>query len=245
MSSKAELNLGKVLGNELVTITIGKEKRKFTLHKQLLCESVEYFRGAFSVGGFQESHSSCMDMPEDDPEAFELFVHWLYRGEVRRATKCTDSVQFFQLYIFAEKLCLNELANKTMDAIQAIIKDLDDPPQCTLEQMDGVWRNTSSTSPLRKWLIHVLIFDVWGHDYVWDDEGSGTPEEKTLPVITEVLISFWQLFKDHEDLYASFFTQLHKHPEGNSPPCAFDFNDSRPCTYHRHSEGEVCHFKTP
>ncbi|KAF7893301.1 uncharacterized protein EAF02_000839 [Botrytis sinoallii] len=185
----AGLNLGKVLGNELVTITIGKEKQKFTLHKQLLCESVEYFRAAFSAGGFQESHSSCMDMPEDDPEAFELFVHWLYRGEVRRATKLTDIDQFLKLYVFSEKF---------------------------QEQLDGVWRNTSSTSPLRKWLIRLLVYNVW------DDERSGTPEKKTFPLNTEELISLWQLFKDHEDLYASFFTQLHKHPADNPPPCPFE-----------------------
>ncbi|KAF7929325.1 uncharacterized protein EAE98_005244 [Botrytis deweyae] len=235
MSSMAELNLGKVLGNELVTITIGKEKQKFTLHKQLLCESVDYFRGAFSVGGFQESHSSCMDMPEDDPEAFELFLHWLYRGEVRRATKLTDIDQFLKLYVFSEKLCLNEVANKTMDAIQEMNYDLYTLPKCSLEQLDGVWRNTSSTSPLRKWLIHLLVYNVWDH------EGSGTPEKKTFPLKTEELISLWQLFKDHEDLYASFFTQLHKHAADNPPPFGFDFNDSSPCAYHRHSEGEVCH----
>ncbi|TGO15881.1 hypothetical protein BTUL_0034g00020 [Botrytis tulipae] len=240
MSSMTGLNLGKVLGNELVTITIGKEKQKFTLHKQLLCESVEYFRAAFSAGGFRESQNSSMDMPEDNPEAFELFIHWLYRGEVRRATKLEDIDQFFQLHIFAEKLCLNELANKTMDEIQTISDDLDDFPQCSLDQVDGVWRNTSSTSPLRKWLIHLLVYNVW----VWDDGEFGTAEKKTFPLDTKELISLWQLFKDHEDLYASFFTQLHKHTADHPPPCAHDHSHWRPCAFHRHSEGEVCHFKT-
>ncbi|THV48588.1 hypothetical protein BGAL_0239g00100 [Botrytis galanthina] len=230
MSSMTGLNLGKVLGNELVTITIGKEKQKFTLHKRLLCESVEYFRAAFS--GFRESQSSSMDMPEDNPEAFELFIHWLYRGEVRSATKLTDVDQFLQLYIFAEKLCLNELANKTMDAIQAISDDLDESPQCSLEQLDGVWRNTSSESPLRKWLIRILVYDVWA----WDDEGLSI-----FPLDTEKTISLWPLFKDHEDLYAHFFAQVHKYAAYYSPPCACHFNDLKPCAYHRHSEGEVCH----
>ncbi|KAF7949360.1 uncharacterized protein EAE97_002869 [Botrytis byssoidea] len=173
------------LGNELVTITIAKEKQKFTLHKQLLCESVEYFRAAFSAGGFRESQTSSMDMPEDDPEAFELFIHWLYRGEVRRATELTDIDQFLQLYIFAEKLCLNGLANKTMDAIQAISDDFNEFTQCSLEQMDGVWRNTSSTSPVRKWLILILVYNVWG----WENEGISTDEKKTFPLDTEKIIS--------------------------------------------------------
>lgn len=226
----------RVLGNELVTITIGKEKQKFTLHKRLLCESVEYFRAAFSAGGFRESQNSSMDMPEDNPEAFELFIHWLYRGEVRRATKLTDIDQFLQLYIFAEKLCLNELANNTMDAIQMISDDLNEFPQCSLEQLDGVWRNTSSTSPLRKWLILILVHDVWA----WENEGLSTAKKKTFPLDTEKIISLWPLFKDHEDLYASFFAQLHKYAADNPPPCAYHFGNWKSCAFHRHSEGEVC-----
>ncbi|TGO68100.1 hypothetical protein BOTNAR_0030g00220 [Botryotinia narcissicola] len=223
-----------------MTSMTGKEKQKFTLHKQLLCESVEYFRAAFSAGGFRESQTSSMDMPEDDPEAFELFIHWLYRGEVRRAAKVTDIDQFLQLYIFAEKLCLKELANKTMDEIQSISGDLNEFPQCSLEQLDGVWRNTSSTSPLRKWLILVLVYSVW----VSENGGLSTAEKKTFSLDTEKIISLWQLFKDYEDLYASFFTQLYKHTADHPPPCANNYSHWRPCAFHRHSEGEVCHFKT-
>ncbi|KAJ8069701.1 hypothetical protein OCU04_000126 [Sclerotinia nivalis] len=77
MTSSKFSNLGIALGHELVTVTVGKEKRKFVLHRQLLCDSVPYFRSAFSAGGFKESQESSMDMPEDEPEAFELFINWL------------------------------------------------------------------------------------------------------------------------------------------------------------------------
>ncbi|TGO85245.1 hypothetical protein BPOR_0416g00050 [Botrytis porri] len=118
-------NLGKSLGYELVTIIVGKEKRKFAVHKQLICESVTYFRGAFSAGGFKESQDCSMDIPEDDPGVFEYFMHWLYRGTVPEAKILENFDQLLGVYIFAEKLCVNELANKAIDALQAISKSDD------------------------------------------------------------------------------------------------------------------------
>ncbi|EDN97951.1 predicted protein [Sclerotinia sclerotiorum 1980 UF-70] len=50
MASSKFPNLGIALGNEVVAIVVGKEKRKFVLHKQLLCYSVPYFRRTFSAG---------------------------------------------------------------------------------------------------------------------------------------------------------------------------------------------------
>ncbi|KAF5877974.1 uncharacterized protein Bfra_000139 [Botrytis fragariae] len=228
MGSSDDFNLGKSLGYELVTIIVGKEKRKFAVHKQLICESVAYFRGAFSVGGFKESQDCSMDIPEDEPGVFEYFMHWLYRGTL------------LGVYIFAEKLCVNELANKAINAIQAISKsdDFDQLPDCIVEHADKIWKSTSPTFPLRKWYIHALVYDAW------DFEASIDKKKKAFMLDMAELVILWELFKDHRDLYVSLFTPVQKHSADDPPECQFEEDKWDDCYFHRHSEGEVCHLTT-
>ena len=46
--------LHRSLGDEAVTIVIGRERKKYNLHKKLLCNAVPYFAKAFN-GQFAES----------------------------------------------------------------------------------------------------------------------------------------------------------------------------------------------
>ncbi|KAK6613827.1 ankyrin repeat-containing protein [Botrytis cinerea] len=224
MSLSDSFNLGKSLGHELVTIVVGKEKRKFAVHKQLICESVAYFRGAFSAGGFKESQECSMDMPEDEPGVFEYFMHWLYRGTVPEAKALEDFDQLLGVYIFAEKLCVNDLANKAIDAIQAITKSgkFHQVPDCKVHA-DNIWKNTSPTSPLRKWCIHELVYNSW------DIEASLEKKKKKA-----FSVGYGRI--DHS-------VGALQRPPG-SLYCPFQEENWDDCYFHRHSEGEVCHLKT-
>jgi hypothetical protein len=59
-------------GDELVTIYIGGAFKNFVVHK-LICESAEYSDQAFN-GRFIEGRKGVMDLPEDHPGAFSLFI---------------------------------------------------------------------------------------------------------------------------------------------------------------------------
>lgn len=48
------------------------------IHKYLLCTRVPYFRKLFE-STFKEGAEQAETLPEDDPNAFVLFVQWLYR----------------------------------------------------------------------------------------------------------------------------------------------------------------------
>ncbi|KAF7906773.1 hypothetical protein EAF00_001051 [Botryotinia globosa] len=220
MSSSDRHNLGKSLGHEVVTIVVGKEKRKFVVHKQLVCESVAYFRSAFSAGGFKESQDC---IPEAKIPA--------------------DLDQLLDVYVFAEDLCVNELANKAIDAIQAISEsyDLYELPECTVKHADTIWKSTSPSSPLRKWCIHALVYGAW--DFEASDEKKKKKKKKKNAFLldTAELGTLWELFKDHQDLYVSFFAQVQKHSVENPPECPFEEDNWVDCYFHRHSEGEVCH----
>ncbi|QSZ35251.1 hypothetical protein DSL72_008120 [Monilinia vaccinii-corymbosi] len=226
-------NIGAMLGTELVTIIVGEEKRKFVVHQQLICGSVWYFDVAFSTSRFREGQEKRMEMPEDDPEAFELFTHWLYRGSVPRPFDADGFDHLVSLYVFAEKLCINEVADKTIDAI--ISGDYSMQPEMTPKRVERIWLNTLPTSPLRKWCIHALV------DKLCDFE---TPdEEKETPGFLNRfnLVQLWDIMPYNCDLYTAFFLQAQEHSAVNLPKDAFTAGGWERCYFHQHSEEEFCH----
>jgi hypothetical protein len=68
----------------MVTIYVGPERKDFIVHKKLLCESAQFFKGALTRD-FEEAHKGEIVMPEDSPGAFSLYVDWIYRTTLPRA----------------------------------------------------------------------------------------------------------------------------------------------------------------
>jgi hypothetical protein len=100
-----------------VTIYVGPYRQRFDVRKNLLCKAAKFFEGAFCTD-FNRS----MDMPEDDPIAFSLFIEWLYHGALPNVQSQSYVDSLYDLYIFAEKICMNsdDLENYTMDKIQDV-----------------------------------------------------------------------------------------------------------------------------
>lgn len=95
---------------ELVTLYVGAAKTPFLLPLKHL-EAVPFFQKAFS-GRFVEAKSRTMEMPEDNPDAFCIFIRWLYRG-IAEPDKVIASIEIWtQLLLMADKWCLDELTLK-------------------------------------------------------------------------------------------------------------------------------------
>ena len=59
---------------EQITIFVGTDKARFTIAKDLLVSS--FFERALT-GPFKEAGSGILELPEEDPPAFELFINYL------------------------------------------------------------------------------------------------------------------------------------------------------------------------
>ncbi|KAK5747446.1 hypothetical protein LTR17_000087 [Elasticomyces elasticus] len=66
---------------ETGTAFVGANRLRLVLHKGLLLANANFFQGAFS-GHFLESSSNAVELVEEDPAIFLIFVHWLYTGQV-------------------------------------------------------------------------------------------------------------------------------------------------------------------
>jgi hypothetical protein len=99
-------------GSTVVAVTVGAkskwEKKTFTIHKDLLCRSSDYFKKAVD-GPFIENARGELELPVDCPMVFELFYQWLYTGEYFEhklyfdGTEALSSELFwYEVYKFAE-----------------------------------------------------------------------------------------------------------------------------------------------
>ncbi|KAL8868402.1 MAG: hypothetical protein Q9198_008190 [Flavoplaca austrocitrina] len=70
-------------GTQVVTVNVGsgEDAESWIIHKRLLAHHSPFFAAAFN-GNFAESATNTVSLVEDDPDAFELFVQWLYSGQL-------------------------------------------------------------------------------------------------------------------------------------------------------------------
>ena len=67
-------------------MTIIVNKKRYPVHKKLLCMRIPYFAKAFE-NGFEEAQTGEMHLTGTTTSAFELVIHWLYTGQVPKMHK--------------------------------------------------------------------------------------------------------------------------------------------------------------
>jgi hypothetical protein len=224
------------LGTDTVTIYVGPKRKKFLVHKKLICDRSEYFSKAFK-GGFQETEKGVMYLPEDDIEAFDSFVNFIYRNTLPKFVKDEDPPtedaideygceKLAPLFYLAEKYCMNELANKVMDAIQDHGLKYEVMPGEA--DMRTFYENTRHKSKLRLYGTLCVLYETLLQD------GDYTEE-------------YVRLANTFPDFAADYFMLHRKHREllsiGNvaDPRIRNDEEGFGKCYFHTHGKGEKCH----
>lgn len=72
------------MGTEIISLSVGPERKQYSVHKSLLTTQSDYFDKALN-GGFREAGENSIHLEEDDPAAIALLVGWLYRGVIPAA----------------------------------------------------------------------------------------------------------------------------------------------------------------
>lgn len=144
-----------------VTLYVGPEEIPFQVHRDLLCNTSQFFNSAFT-GDFEEGQTQSMRLPEDDAEMFEEILQLLY-------TKTYDILLFgnndndqdgymrmAKLYVALDKYRMIRLKNDLVDEWCKIQKQEVQIPDMPL--IKYVFANTLAKSKLREAVIA---------DYVW------------------------------------------------------------------------------
>ncbi|KAL8842556.1 MAG: hypothetical protein Q9170_000510 [Blastenia crenularia] len=146
----------------VVTLEVGPNRVRFSVHETLLCDASPFFKVAFT-GGFKEQ-SGFMELVEDEPDVFERLIHWLYHREIhiklpRMENTATDGYyQIFRLYILADKLAVVSLKDHIMDIL---IHEFSCPEATIPTQriVAYVYENTTRGSEIRRYLATCYLLD--------------------------------------------------------------------------------------
>lgn len=218
-------------------IYAGQEKKLFTVHKKLLCDAAEVFDKMFN-GGFREATDNTAHFPEDDIDAWELLVQWLYQGHLQPLILCpnrdkTDMAALekrVKLYCLAETYGIVHLMDNTMDTIAQVYKVRTLTPD--ISTFRYAYQHTLEQSPLRslmsRWFYHLLV----------------TRDDAHLTRYgTEIMFN---LGMDNPDLVHDLF-ELMRGQHGTVPNGVMDPGTVNLCTYHQHTlvDNPVCPNKKP
>ena len=173
--------------------------------------------------GFLESTRLAEYLPEDDPNAFEVFIGWLYRGTVNTTPSPERfiSVLLTKLFFFAEKYGIVPLMDNAMDLI--VDNQRGRSVSFLPSHYKWVYEKTRQASKIRLYVAHTCAYLILTTN---TDSTSGLWSNENLQ---KVLSSTFDLLHD--------VLALMRQKNGIEVPHP---RDMPPCTFHQHADNEKC-----
>ena len=211
----------------IVTIKVGTPESNnvetFWVHENLICYYSPFFDRACH-GDWKESTCNIIELPEDDPDVFSLFVQRLYTGDCAYGYQGAPHVTYeklIALYAFADKVGMLSLKDEVIDKMIELVVDGRFPIYA--KQVRMVYENTFEGSGLRKMVCYVVLHTVEKYPYdgvtfLWE---GGNEKGR-------------QFAADFPDFF--YDLTLYRAKESNFRV------KSRNCTFHEHEYGAFCRY---
>lgn len=137
-----------------VTFFIGKEEKKFIVHKAFVCHYSPPLDAAFK-GNHIEGQTQTYRLEDVDAPVFSLFIQWVYSQSLDVAPeKCLDNAantsQLAALWVLADRLIIPRLQNLVIDILNEVAHSRKQTP---LWDIPYIYEKTSESSVLRRWII--------------------------------------------------------------------------------------------
>lgn len=172
-------------------------------------------------GSFKEAADGVAYLPEDNPEAFDIFSMWVYQSNFPPGIKVH---KLFKGFYLAEKYCMERFMDCLMDTAREECRRRHELPDGELVR--EIYQNTEKGSRLRRFILDILIF-------VMLDEDTSYPELWPTTQICDIV-------SDCEDLMLDIFRSLRQKASTGHLVLQGDPIDGPDCEYHQHMLGEPC-----
>ncbi|KAI4634342.1 hypothetical protein J4E83_001660 [Alternaria metachromatica] len=155
--------------SKFVTVIVGKEpdQQRFSVHEGIMCARSEFFQRAMN-GNWTESKERIIRLPEDDPEIFNIYINFLYTGNVvtnaieepKTATHIVGEMHVLgRLYVIGEKLQDKATKNSAIKSLLEVAYEKDANGKIyspSIDTITYVYRGTCAGSLGRR-----LLVDLW------------------------------------------------------------------------------------
>lgn len=143
--------------SDTITILVGKDEQRFTVHKDIICEKSEFFQAACSQRR-REEQEMVVRLPDlRAPYVFPVYMDWVYTDDMTLGKMGFLLDGFYvgkelvELYLLGDVLKDVKLRNK---ALRLLYRHFNvDKTTLTTEQCHTVWEHTASDSSIRKMVV--------------------------------------------------------------------------------------------
>ena len=146
----------------------------WTVQKELLTHASSFFHAAINHP-WAESESKTIELKEDDPDAFEFFLHWLFAWALkedgkypREISQGTDPMLSLRAWVLGDKLgCPHFQDFAFVHLHRGLAKEVESTHKIIRE----AYANTPSGSKLRSYVAAILL--DWMTDKKYNFRGAG------------------------------------------------------------------------
>ncbi|KAF7956636.1 hypothetical protein EAE96_003970 [Botrytis aclada] len=231
-SSERSVEIQNFMDSEMVDIPVGKDEGSghFKLHKSIICGKVPYFEKMFN-GKFIEGATNSATLPEEDPDAFNTIVFWIYSDQLlslKHGTNDNGKWHIGELYLLADKFCLHNLMDRILDEFTHHMKKGKLIPSIhwnKLDFMEGLYHySPRKTCGMFRLVVSFLCYLLC--------RTSGAKDLKYWPTENSVMF-----LSRHDDVRHEVVKMIRVQPEKIRSE---NLVSAPGCRFHEHEEGKPC-----
>ena len=204
-------------------IYVGESKRHWSLHRNLLCHHSAFFKD--QVAEESKKRGGKLELPEDDPRAFELLVKWLYQGRIDDVSEMpiekkwdyADACQ--KLYVLCDKIDIPQLKNFAIDQFRKGCFEAGLVPGP--EEMKPIYEKTPPASPFRRLVSKIAARQIMDPE---SQNDAGT---------------YKMCFDGNADFAIDVINAIR---EGTGGKLFQDPTEGNGCVYNEHDNGQQCSY---
>lgn len=210
-----------LLSGPVMDIYVGRNRSHWCLHRDLLCYHTPYFQER-SVGEGKQKNTK-IELLEEDPQAFELLVKWLYQGRLEDVSDMplekkwdyADACQ--KLYALCDKIDLPQLKNIAIDQFRKGCYEAGLVPGP--EEIKPIYDTTPAKSPMRKLVSQIAARQIMDPE---SDRDAST---------------YRVCFEASADFAIDVVNAIR---QGSGPKLFSDPTEGPGCCYHEHAASQLC-----
>ncbi|MCJ1348330.1 hypothetical protein MMC31_006561 [Peltigera leucophlebia] len=215
------------LSGGVIRVVVGSDPLvTLHVHENVICASSDFFKAAMR-SEWKESKERSIEFKDDDPETFEIYLHWLYCGTVPTRDdeeEPTSDVEYLQLgkaYVLGDKLqdgtfkdviidvMMNKRGSRASDGGQYFPGE---------QVVRYIYDNTPKSSKARDLLVDFYV--SYGNE-LWL-KGSES-EELPKDFLMDLAVAFFERKETRATTEPTIVSITYKYSEHVSP-CYLDFD---------------------
>lgn len=188
-----EVLTGSRISGRTIEVLVGDKDELFSVHQSLIRASSSFFEKALG-GKWKESAQRTVRLPDDDPNIFALYIHWIYFGAIpvssikrKKAVENSEITDLVKAYIMGDKLLDPAFQDATIDAIIEETTGIAERGNYYKQLQNAVsyaYCNSCEPSPIREVLV-----DIFAHDGQDEWLSGWTPPLPFFSHLTSALLN--------------------------------------------------------